>query len=126
LEIPYENTRQSAVPNPQIQDVLRTRANPKGKDCASWRSPYRRSAPSERIPRIAVDSGAAKAAKSQDRREDRVCAICHFEFTDYNDVVADHEDPKGMGGAWRDDHPSNVGAVHWWCNSEKGSTRTDD
>jgi len=55
--------------------------------------------------------------------QDRICAICHFEFTDYNDVVPDHENPKGMGGAWRDDHPSNVRAVHWWCNSEKGSTR---
>jgi hypothetical protein len=31
-----------------------------------------------------------------------------------------------MGGAWRDDHPGNVRAVHWWCNSEKGSTRMDE
>jgi hypothetical protein len=28
-----------------------------------------------------------------------------------------------MGGAWRDDHPDNIRAVHWWCNGEKGSTR---
>ena len=58
--------------------------------------------------------------------QDRICAICHFEFKDYTDVVADHEDPKGMGGAWRDDSPSNVRAVHWWCNSEKGSARMDE
>ncbi len=31
--------------------------------------------------------------------------ICHEEFTDYNDIVPDHREPKGMGGAWRDDHP---------------------
>jgi hypothetical protein len=30
--------------------------------------------------------------------QDRKCAICHEEFTDYNDVVQDHKDPKGMGG----------------------------
>jgi hypothetical protein len=59
--------------------------------------------------------------------QDKICAICHCEFTDYNEVVLDHEkNPKAMGGAWRDDSPSNVRAVHWWCNSEKGSTRMDE
>jgi hypothetical protein len=28
-----------------------------------------------------------------------------------------------MGGAWRDDHPENIQAVHWWCNGDKGSSR---
>jgi hypothetical protein len=28
-----------------------------------------------------------------------------------------------MGGARRDDHPDNIQAVHWWCNSDKGSIR---
>src|SRR5579863_9329523 len=55
-----------------------------------------------------------------------ICAICHEDFTDYNDIVPDHRDPKGMGGAWRDDHPDNIQATHWWCNGEKGSTRIDD
>ena len=50
----------------------------------------------------------------------RICAICHEEFTDYNDIVPDHRDPKGMGGAWRDDHPDNIQATHWWCNRTKG------
>lgn len=54
------------------------------------------------------------------------CAICYEVFTDYNDVVPDHKNPKGMGGAWRDDHRDNIQAVHYWCNSEKGSTRIDD
>ena len=30
--------------------------------------------------------------------QDGICAICHFAFTDYNDVVPEHENPKGMGG----------------------------
>jgi hypothetical protein len=57
--------------------------------------------------------------------QERICPICHEEFTDYNDIVPDHKDPKGMGGAWRDDHPDNIQATHWWCNGEKGSTRMD-
>ena len=58
--------------------------------------------------------------------QDKKCAICHEEFTDYNDIVPDHRDPKGMGGAWRDDHPDNIQATHWWCNGDKGSTRMAD
>lgn len=46
--------------------------------------------------------------------QNRICAICHQQFTDYNDVVPDHKNPKGMGGAWRDDHPDNVQATHCW------------
>jgi hypothetical protein len=46
--------------------------------------------------------------------QDRTCAICHEEFTDYNDIVPEHRrDPKGMGGAWRDDHLDNIQATHW-------------
>jgi len=51
------------------------------------------------------------------------CAICEVEFTDCSDVVPDHINPRGMGGAWRDDHPENIQAVHWWCNGETGSSR---
>ena len=47
-------------------------------------------------------------------------------FTNYSDVVPDHRNPKGMGGAWTDDHPDNIQATHFWCNEEKGSTRMDD
>ena len=55
-----------------------------------------------------------------------ICPICNEEFTDYNDIVPDHKNPKGMGGAFRDDHPDNIQATHYWCNGEKGSTRMDD
>ena len=54
------------------------------------------------------------------------CALCHDEFTEYSDIVPDHKHPKGMGGAWRDDHPENIQAAHWWCNGAKGSTRMDE
>jgi hypothetical protein len=55
--------------------------------------------------------------------QDRECALCHVKFTHYNDIVPDHINPRGMGGAWRDDHPDNIQALHWWCNGEKGSSR---
>jgi hypothetical protein len=55
-----------------------------------------------------------------------ICPICEEEFTNYSDIVLDHIDPRGMGGALRDDHSSNVQAAHYWCNGEKGSTRMDD
>jgi hypothetical protein len=67
---------------------------------------------------------AAEMRKLMNRKiveQDRKCGICHIEFTDYCDIVPDHIDSKGMGGAWRDDHPDNIQAAHWWCNSEKGS-----
>jgi hypothetical protein len=55
--------------------------------------------------------------------QNRQCAICKVAFTNYNDIVPDHIDPRGMGGSRRDDHPENIQAVHFWCNGEKGSTR---
>jgi hypothetical protein len=66
-----------------------------------------------------------KLLKRKVSEQKGICAICHEEFTDYNDIVPDHRDPKGMGGAWRDDHPDNIQATHWWCNGEKGSTRME-
>ena len=66
-----------------------------------------------------------KLLKRKVVEQDGRCAICLAEFTDYNDIVPDHIDPRGMGGAFRDDHPSNIQAVHYWCNSEKGSTRME-
>ncbi len=53
------------------------------------------------------------------------CAICHEEFTHYHDIVPDHKNPKGMGGGFRDDHPENIQATHYWCNGEKGLIRMD-
>ena len=61
-----------------------------------------------------------KLLKRKVVEQDGRCAICHEEFTDFHDVVPGHRNPKGMGGAWRDDHWDNVQAAHWWCNEEKG------
>jgi len=51
------------------------------------------------------------------------CSICQTMLEDMQDVVPDHKDPRGMGGAWRDDRPENIGAAHELCNSKKGSSR---
>jgi len=40
-----------------------------------------------------------KLLKRKVAEQNGICAICHEEFTDYNDVVPDHEDPRAMGGA---------------------------
>ncbi len=52
-----------------------------------------------------------------------ICALCKEKFTEYSDIVPDHIHPRGMDGAWRDDHLDNIQAVHFWCNSQKGSAR---
>jgi hypothetical protein len=51
------------------------------------------------------------------------CPLCKVQFTNYDDIVPDHVSPRGMGARWRDYHPDNIQAVHWWCNGEKGSSR---
>jgi hypothetical protein len=52
------------------------------------------------------------------------CGLCGQKFDDYRDTVLDHKEPKGMGGAWTDDHRDNLHAVHHLpCNFEKGSKR---
>ena len=68
----------------------------------------------------------ARCGSSFDRKivaQKGICALCMERFTEYSDIVPDHIHPRGMGGAWRDDHPDNIQAVHWWCNGEKGSAR---
>jgi hypothetical protein len=46
-----------------------------------------------------------KLLKRKIVEQDGICAICDEPLTDYSDVVPDHKEPKGMGGAWRDDIP---------------------
>ena len=55
--------------------------------------------------------------------QEGICAVCHKSMDDYREIVADHKEPKGMGGGFRDDHPENIQAVHNLCNLEKGSRR---
>jgi len=53
--------------------------------------------------------------------QDTKCGICRRRFTDYDEIVPDHIQPKGLGGGRRDDHPDNIQAVHRRCNLKKGS-----
>jgi hypothetical protein len=53
------------------------------------------------------------------------CAICGKVFQDFVEIVPDHRRPRGMGAAWRDDHPDNIAAVHNICNLEKGSKHAE-
>jgi len=55
--------------------------------------------------------------------QEMCCSLCGKEFTDYREIVPDHTEPRSLGGARRDDHPSNITASHRLCNSEKGSRR---
>ena len=54
--------------------------------------------------------------------QNHVCPACN-QFIAREDLSPDHYRPRGMGGAWRDDRPENIVAVHRWCNSRKGSQR---
>lgn len=68
----------------------------------------------------------AEMRKVLDRKiedQNQMCGICGFALEDYNDVAPDHKEPKGLGGARRDDHPDNIQAAHSRCNIEKGSQR---
>jgi len=55
-----------------------------------------------------------------------ICPICEEKFTDYADVVPDHKQCKGMGGAWRDDHRDNIQATHWCAMERKDQPECDD
>lgn len=59
------------------------------------------------------------------RENGGLCGICGDPITDMSDVVPDHIEPKGMGGAWYDDgeNGSNLQPAHNECNIQKGSRR---
>ena len=68
----------------------------------------------------------AELRKLVDRKieeQQNLCWYCKKPFEDYRDVTPEHIEPRGIGGAWRDDHPDNIAATHSWCNREKGSKR---
>jgi hypothetical protein len=50
------------------------------------------------------------------------CAICRLPVI-FERTVTDHIEPRGMGGARRDDRQENIQATHPLCNMEKGSKR---
>ena len=54
--------------------------------------------------------------------QNRICAICHKPLS-WKDTTCDHKKPRKMGGSERDDRQENLAAVHWICNTERGSKR---
>ena len=50
-----------------------------------------------------------------------ICHLCCEGFSRYSEIELEHIEPKGMGGAWRDDHMDNLALAHRSCNREKGS-----
>jgi hypothetical protein len=56
-----------------------------------------------------------------------VCEGCGASFledkTPYDQIELWHIEPKGVGGARRDDHPSNTALGHKKCNRDNGSKR---
>ena len=56
-------------------------------------------------------------------REKNECCICLKPFETMDGIVPEHRNPKGMGGARRDDRESNIGPAHSECNMDKGSKR---
>lgn len=57
------------------------------------------------------------------REQKNICGICGKPIEDFREASLDHIEPKGMGGAFRDDHIDNLQAAHKSCNFEKGSKR---
>jgi len=113
----------------QFTDPLPAAAVSQHKECAFYASGVKRVEDPHHPRGYRELRSPAEMRKLLNRKiveQNRICPICLEEFTDYNDVVPDHKEPKGMGGAWRDDHPDNIQATHWWCNEEKGSTRMED
>ena len=58
-----------------------------------------------RIPGIRSNGEMRKLLDRKIAAQNGICALCKKRFTDYSDIVPDHINPRGMGGAWRDDHP---------------------
>ena len=52
-----------------------------------------------------------------------ICAICNLHLA-WRDTTADHIEPRKMGGGSRDDRQENLKAVHWACNTARGSQRS--
>jgi len=120
----HETTSEPTLPDPPLPLLLRKRANPKGTAPApDGRSPGRGPTPPSGIPGTPLERGMRRLLDRKIVTQKGICALCKEGFTNYSDVVPDHIYPRGMGGAWRDDHPDNIQAVHWWCNGEKGSTK---
>lgn len=117
--------------------IERTRPNPYARMSAEERDAAIERRRQERMPVRRVDDphhprGYRELRSKEEMRrllkqkvteQNGLCGICHEALTDFRGIVPDHIDPRGMNGAWRDDHPDNIQAAHSSCNMEKGSKR---
>lgn len=53
---------------------------------------------------------------------DRKCRLCGRDLL-ASALTADHIQPRGNGGGWRDDRISNLWPAHYFCNGRRGSRR---
>lgn len=83
---------------------------------------------SERGAREIVDSAEIiRRLSAKIIEQNGMCGLCWEPLPDdISRIAPDHINPRGMDGAWRDDHPSNLQATHVKCNLDKGSRRVED
>lgn len=55
--------------------------------------------------------------------QNNICPGCKLPFTDFRQVTPDHIEPRGLGGALRNDSEENIRALCFDCNLKKGSRR---
>ena len=79
--------------------------------------------------REVCDLKSAAGKREYDRRrriawmnQGALCPICKRGLF-FDEAVTDHIQPRGMGGARRDDRQENIQATHPLCNMQKGSKR---
>src|SRR5574337_78251 len=79
--------------------------------------------PDPSVPRgyreICTKAELNRRLKAKVEEQDGICAICGEYFVDYRTITLDHIEPRGLGGGRRDDHESNLQAVHGACNALK-------
>ena len=51
-----------------------------------------------------------------------ICTLCGKQILEWTDFTLDHKEPRGMGGARRQDK-GNLRPAHFSCNAERGSRR---
>ncbi len=104
------------------------------------RSTIRRKPPQKQPVRLVSDSTreggfreVCSAAELLSRKKLKIeeqrglCGICWLALPqDLSRIELDHIEPRGMGGAERDDSWHNLQATHFLCNRQKGSVRGDD
>ena len=119
----HETSSKPILSHPSLPFLLRPRERVQVRALENGRPAHRRPESSQRIRELRSPAELRKVLTQKISAQQGNCGICHLPLTDCNDIVPDHIEPKGMGAAWRDDHPDNIQAAHRLCNLLKGSRR---